>query len=140
MVPAVQQIQAQSGCVPDDMLFDGGFAKPESVEELSQEPYGITVYAPPTVHKDKAGKVVERKSAAGAGEQEWRGRMALESTKAIYGERASTIECVNALARNRGMQQFRVRGMQRVKAVVLLFALVHNLAREESLKKKVLTG
>ena len=45
-----------------------------------------------------------------------------------------------AVARNRGLQQFRVRGLQRVKAVVLLFALAHNLAREESLKKKVLTG
>ena len=140
MVPAVQQIQAQSGCAPKEMLFDGGFAKPESVEALSQEPYGCVVYAPPTVHKDKAGNVIERKSAAGPGEEEWRKRMALEETKAIYQERASTIECVNALARNRGLQQFRVRGMQRVKAVVLLFALAQNLARAESLKKKVLSG
>jgi len=43
---------------------------------------------------------------------------------------------VNALARNRGLQQFRVRGLQRVKSVVLLFALAQNMAREQSLTKK----
>ena len=57
-------------------------------------------------------------------------------TRRIYKERASTIECVNALARNRGLQQFRVRGLKRVRPVVLMFALAHNLAREASLKKK----
>ena len=57
-------------------------------------------------------------------------------TRRIYKERASTIECVNVLARNRGLQQFRVRGLKRVRPVVLMFALAHNLAREASLKKK----
>ena len=118
------------------MLYDGGFAKPESVEELSQAPYACTVYAPPTVYKDKAGNVIERKSAAGAGEEKWRQRMTLESTEAIYRQRASTIECVNALARNRGLQQFRVRGKTKVYATVLLFALAHNLMREQSLNRE----
>ena len=47
---------------------------------------------------------------------------------------------MNALARNRGLQQFRVRGLRRVRAVVLLFVLVHNLMRAESLKQKALSG
>jgi len=47
---------------------------------------------------------------------------------------------VNALARNRGLQQFRVRGLQRVKSVVLLFALAQNMAREQSLTKKNTDG
>ena len=63
-----------------------------------------------------------------------------DDAKTIYRERASTIECVNALARNRGLQQFRVRGLERVRAVVLLFALAHNAARTMSLMKKALTG
>ena len=55
--------------------------------------------------------------------------MATDEAKAIYRQRASTAECVNALARNRGLQRFLVRGLRKVKAVVLLYALAHNLMR-----------
>jgi hypothetical protein len=34
---------------------------------------------------------------------------------------------VNALARNRGLQRFLVRGKKKIKAILLWFALVHNL-------------
>ena len=49
-------------------------------------------------------------------------------------DRAATAECVNALARNRGLQRFLVRGMVKAKAVALWFALAHNLARITSLR------
>ena len=45
---------------------------------------------------------------------EWRTRMATDEAKATYKERAATAECVNAIARNRGLQQFRVRGSPKV--------------------------
>src|SRR5438270_4964936 len=54
--------------------------------------------------------------------------------KAIYKERAATSECVNALARNRGLHQFVVRGLGKVKAVLLWFALAHNLLRAVTLR------
>ena len=64
----------------------------------------------------------------------WRARMA----KAIYKNRAATAECVNAQSRNRGLQQFRVRGLAKVKCVVLFFALAHNLMRMASLAPEML--
>lgn len=48
---------------------------------------------------------------------EWRQRMGTETAKQIYKERASTAECVNALARQRGLTQFRVRGLDKVKII-----------------------
>ncbi|MCB1933254.1 MAG: transposase, partial [Candidatus Accumulibacter sp.] len=60
---------------------------------------------------------------------EWRQRMASDEAKNRYKDRASTAECVNALARNRGLNRLLVRGLKRVKAVALLFALAHNLMR-----------
>ena len=140
LVPAVEQIKAHSGCVPKETLADGGFGRPESIETLAQPPYESTVYSPPTEYKDKDGKVKEPKKDESAEKKEWRERMKTDDAKKIYRERASTIECVNALARNRGLQQFRVRGLERVRAVVLLFALAHNVARTMSLMKKALTG
>ena len=64
----------------------------------------------------------------------WRARMATEEAKTIYKERAATAECVNAQARNRGLYQLRVRGLLKVKAVALWYALAHNLMRAVSLR------
>ena len=58
---------------------------------------------------------------------EWRD--AWEPTRPrLYKDRAATAECVNALARNRGLMRLLVRG-RKVKGVALLFALAHNLMR-----------
>ena len=65
----------------------------------------------------------------GPGVAAWRERMGTDAAKAIYRLRAATAEWTNALARNRGLQQFRVRGLERVRSVLLWFALAHNLAR-----------
>ena len=60
---------------------------------------------------------------------EWRASMATPEAKEVYKQRGATAECVNAQARNRGLQQFRVRGMLKAKAIVLWHALAHNLSR-----------
>ena len=63
----------------------------------------------------------------------WRVRMGTPAAREIYKKRAATAECINALARNRGLQRFTVRGLVKAKAVALLFALAHNLMRAHSL-------
>jgi len=55
--------------------------------------------------------------------------MATDEAKEIYRQRAATAECVNAQARNRGLVRLLVRGVQKVKAIALWFASVHNMAR-----------
>jgi hypothetical protein len=56
-----------------------------------------------------------------------------EEAKNIYKQRAATAECVNAIARGRGLMQFVVRGLNKVKAVALWYALAHNLMRAVAL-------
>jgi len=132
-VPAIQRIQKQHGCTPREALFDGGYAKREAVEELAQAPYNCTVYAPLPKPTTKAQTVERPFKTETPPVTQWRERMATPEAKAIYKERASTAECVNAQARNRGLQQFRVRGRPKVQAVALLFALAHNLVRTKVL-------
>ena len=55
--------------------------------------------------------------------------MGTEEAKEIYKERAATAECVNAQARERGLTRLRVRGTAKVRCVLLLHALAHNLMR-----------
>ena len=60
---------------------------------------------------------------------QWRCRMNTDAARALYKNRAATAECVNAQARNRGLLRMPVRGLAKVKCVVRLFALAHNLLR-----------
>jgi hypothetical protein len=41
------------------------------------------------------------------------------------------------MARNRGLQQFRVRGRPKVRAVVLWYVLAHNLMRAVALREQI---
>ena len=134
MGPMVQQHKERYGETPDEMLVDGGFAKQEDIERVSAPENGATVYAP--VQKPKKEDRDPHLPRPGDSETiaAWRRRMGTEEAKAIYKERASTAECVNAIARNRGLRQFLVRGLEKVRAVVLWYALAHNLMRAVALR------
>ena len=60
--------------------------------------------------------------------------MATDAAKEIYKGRAATAECVNALARGRGLVQLAVRGLVKVKAIALWQALAHNVMRGARLR------
>jgi hypothetical protein len=60
--------------------------------------------------------------------------MGTAEAKEIYKDRAATVECVNALARNRGLQRLLVRGLEKVRSVLLWFAITHNMMRTLSLR------
>jgi len=132
----VDQHKKRYGEGPDEMLVDGGFAKKEDIERVSGPDKGTTVYAP--VQKPKKDDRDPHLPRPGDSETiaAWRRRMGTDEAKAIYKERASTAECVNAIARNRGLRQFLVRGLKKVRAVVLLYALAHNLMRAVTLRRE----
>ena len=58
--------------------------------------------------------------------------------KEIYKQRAATAECANALARNRGLLRLPVRGLSKVRSVVGLFVLAHNLMRMATLAPQLI--
>jgi hypothetical protein len=151
MAPMVQQVEQRLGRSPQEWLVDGGFPAHEQIDAVASR---TTVYAPvpePKAPKDKHDKPVADASAqaqAGcpdtpavkpdkharkAGDSDavakWRERMGGEQAKEIYKERAATAECVNALARNRGLIRLPVRGLSKIRSVVGLFVLAHNLLR-----------
>jgi Transposase DDE domain len=62
-----------------------------------------------------------------------RGSMGTAAAKAVYKQRAATIECVNAQARNRQLVRLTVRGRWKAKAVALWYGIAHNVRRAVSL-------
>jgi len=135
MPPMVEQIEARFDKPPAEMLVDGGFAALAAVEKVTNAARPSTVYAPVTKPKDSNRDPHARRPGDSEAIGTWRERMGTDEAKAIYRERASTAECVNAIARNRGLQRFLVRGLHKVKAVLLLFALAHNMMRGAELRR-----
>lgn len=133
LLAAVQRVEERHQITPCEILADSGFAKSEDVIRLTDLP--SRVYMPPPELKTHSGENIEPPADEPEQVKAWRLRMKTPEAKQIYKERAATAECVNAQARNRGMQQFPVRGIEKVRAVVLLFAVAHNLVRMKQLMK-----
>ena len=138
MLPMVEQHQERYDKVPGEYLVDGGFAKKDDIEQLDPDDddtsAGTTVYAP--VQKPKKDTRDPHQPRAGDSPKiaAWRTRMGTDEAKQIYKERAATAECVNAIARNRGLRQFNVRGLVKAKAVILWYVIAHNLMRTVALR------
>jgi hypothetical protein len=136
LLPMVEQLQQRYGRIPRELLADGGFVAVDEFRKLAGPAWGCEVYAPPPRPRvaRPLDQPIEGDDAVLAG---WRARMATAAGKAIYKERAATSECVNAIARNRGLQRLAVRGARKARAVLLWFALAHNLLRATTLRPPV---
>jgi len=132
ITPLLDQIEGRFEVRPKEALADGGLAKHEDIEQAQRK--GTTVYVPVPEPKDPKRDRHEPLPGDSAEVAAWRKRMKTGEAKAIYKERASTIECVNAQARNRGLIRLLVRGLEKVKAVALWQAIAHNMRRGFSLR------
>jgi transposase len=152
MVPMVNQVEERCERSAEAWLVDGGYPAHEQIDAVAER---TVVYAPVPKPKLKAKDKTEGEQqqarpdtpdtdpyAPKPGDSEavaaWRVRMGTEQAKAIYKDRAASAECVNAHARNRGMIRLPVRGTAKVKCVVLLHALAHNLMRMATLAPQLL--
>jgi transposase len=129
--PMLDQVQQRYDQCPAQWLADGGFARNADIEDAHRR--GITVYAPVRRPRDLSRDPHEALPDDSEAIIQWRQRMGSEVAKEIYKQRAATAECVNAIARGRGFTQFLVRGLNKVKAVALWYALAHNLMRAVTL-------
>ena len=134
LAPMVEQHQQRYEEKPKAALVDGGFVKKADIDQVSPPQGGTKVYAPVMESKDPHRDPHTPRDDDSSAVAEWRQRMSTDEAKAIYRQRAATAECVNALARNRGLQRFLVRGLRKVKAIALWYALAHNLMRGVALR------
>jgi transposase len=121
--PMLEELKRRFGHWPKRHLVDGGFNKNADTEWAYRN--GIKVYGPPTRSKhrrDPYAPCADDKPGVAA----WRARMKSPHGKSVY-KRRSRAECVNARFRNWGLYQFTVRGVEKVGAVLLWFALTNNI-------------
>lgn len=130
--PAVDQIERRTGRRPMAYLIDGGYAVREDITSLEQR--GVEVYAPVRLPRNRpeweryAPRYGDTPEVAA-----WRLRMATANAKAVYRQRGSLAEWVNAQTRQHGISQFNVRGIPKLTSVLLIVAIAHNITRWLSL-------
>jgi transposase len=126
--PRLVSVEDRYGEMPKAAAVDGSYNTHEDVELALR--WGVTIYTPLKNRDRDVSKGIdpsEAKPGDGPGMRRLRKRMETEAAKEFYQQRASTAEWVHAGMRQRGLYQVTVRGCQKVRAVVLLQALVHNL-------------
>ena len=133
MSPMLDQIEGRFERRPKEVLVDGGFANLEDIEAV-QSGGKCQVFAPVAKPRKETVDRHEPKATDSEEVARWRERMGTDEAKEIYKERAATAECVNAQARNRGLGQFMVRGLEKVKSVATWFAIAQNMARSFALR------
>jgi len=128
MEPMTAQLQANFQRLPTEYLVDGGFSSRDDTTLLEQR--GVKVYSP-IKKEEKLLQAGQDPYARRRGDTDeyyaYRQRMKMPEAKEIYKLRCSTAEFPNAGCRNRGLQQFAVRGLKKSRTVALWQALAHNL-------------
>lgn len=126
VVPMLDEIERRTGATPREYLVDGGFVTLDNIEAIAER--GATPYAPVPKprKKDIDPHAPKRNDSPEVGA--WRARMGTEEAKRVYVQRGVLAERTNADLRvHRRLDRLNVRGLEKVKTVVLLAAVSFNL-------------
>lgn len=123
-----EQVEKRSGQQVEQHLLDGGYMRKDDIARAHAQGVELFVPAKPAKNPQNQGKELEPKGGDQEAVLQWKRRMASEEGKEIYKQRAATSETVNADLRSyRGLTQFTVRGLNKIKCVVLWCALAYNI-------------
>ena len=130
MAPMHEEVCEKYDKTPENYVVDGGFSTIEDITAVEER--GSRVAAPMT-HEDritKRGGDPHARRASDSNEMAaFRERMRTDDSKAILKQRPSIAEFPNAECRNRGLTQFRVRRLQKVRTATLWYAITFNFLR-----------
>jgi len=126
--PMRAQVEARTGRNVQEHLLDGGYLRTEDVEQAHAEDVALFVPPKPARKAERRGRELEPRPGDSEAVLAWKERMRSEEGQAIYKERASTSETVNADVRcYRGLARITLRGFKKAKCMALWSALAYNV-------------
>lgn len=129
LVPMVEEVERQGGGPPGPVLADAGFFSLESVAELARR--GIDAYIPDSNlarELNTGQKCPAHNRPRHAVQRRMRQKLRSPAGQAVYRRRKAMVEPVlGVLKQQRGMRQFRTRGLAKVGVEFTLAALAYNL-------------
>ena len=137
MRPMLEAIRERLGRLPERCLVDGGFMAGPDIEWAHES--GVEVYCQPTRSKHGGNPYAPRRTD-GPGVRAWRERMASEEGQDVY-KRRGIGECIHGRWRNWNLTRLTVRGADKVKSVMLWYALANNILQgRRLLMQRLATG
>jgi transposase len=133
LLPLVEEVEQQLGMRPQQVLADSGFFSLANVEELERR--GIEVYVPDSnlareLNTGQRACSVGRNRIRSPQLRRLRRKLRSPDGRQVYARRKAVVEPVfGVLKQQRGMRQFRLRGLPKVKVEFTLAALAYNLNR-----------
>lgn len=136
LLPLVEQIVQRCGSPPMAVLADSGFYRTENLVSLAEQ--GVQAYIPDSqlARELNTGRRLRRGNLVpGKRLKHMRRRLRSPAGRRMYARRKALVEPVwGVLKQQRGMRQFRLRGLAKVGIELALAALAYNVTRLHRLK------
>ena len=114
---------------------DSAYSSKEDVEIAAEFFPECNYYSPAKPRRGVDTKINKKNDSEAV--KKWRKTLDTEEMKESYKNRCSTAEFSNAQTKNHGMQEFLVRGFEKVRGMVNLHAISHNICRYWDLLRKM---
>jgi transposase len=119
IAPMLDDVEQRTGEAPTVLLADANHAKHDCIETATRDGVEVVMAVP-----RRTGPLEEASPEVVA----WRARMTTDDAKRLYRARAGLVELLNAHFKARfGIDRLLVRGLPKVRCVVLLAGLTFNL-------------
>jgi hypothetical protein len=131
--PMLDQVKQRCGAPPGAALADSGFFSVANLEQMEEQK--IDAYLPDSnlACELNLGRRCRVKARAAA-HRRMRAKLRSPAGQAAYARRKAVVEPVfGVLKQQRGMRQFRTRGLQNVNAEFTLATLAYNITRLQAL-------
>jgi transposase len=131
--PMLDQIEDRCGAPPGAALADSGFFSIANIEQMEQR--NIDAYVPDSNLASELNLGTRcRVKARAPAHRRMRAKLRSPDGQAAYARRKAVVEPVfGVLKQQRGMRQFRTRGLQNVNNEFTLATLAYNITRLKSL-------
>jgi transposase/IS5 family transposase len=131
LLPMVEEAERQCGSPPEQVLADAGFFSLENVTELARR--GIDAYVPDSNlarELNTGQRCPAHNRPRHAVQRQMRRKLRSPAGRAVYARRKAVVEPVlGVLKQQRGMRQFRTRGLASVGVELALASLAYNITR-----------
>jgi transposase len=134
LVPMIDEVEQSCGDRPEQILADSGFFSIENLNQLEQR--NIDAYVPDSNMAQALNLGTRcRTRACAPAHRRMRAKLRSPDGRAAYARRKAVVEPVfGVLKQQRGMRQFRTRGLNHVQNEFTLATLAYNLTRLHALR------
>lgn len=134
LVPMIDEVEQNCGERPEQVLADSGFFSIDNLNQLEQRK--IDAYVPDSNMAQALNLGMRcRTRACAPAHRRMRAKLRSPGGQAAYARRKAVVEPVfGVLKQQRGMRQFRTRGLNNVQNELTLATLAYNITRLQALR------